>query len=350
MPVKVGGSYVSEAAFNFAKSQMEGDKADSGVMKSLSEKFPALKFSIGASPFSGTGTDNVSISPKILKQMENDPQKRMEYEALIYDISQTDLTHGRNLKSAGFIIGDDGGLRAWSISGQDSRTQSAVKRSSKKNWWLELLDRTKEKADKKSGGDKKDAVKVDISDIGKKTLIFSQTGVAKASFTNTDELSKYLFQNFSVVKGGVAKISAKYLRECTQNPDKLKSLFDNLAAADASLKEKQGEIGFQGMRITIDENGEVTSESSKSTITINEEKSRRQIAAAATKGDMKRVLALLMQDLQAVEDGLKKNMCDGAEVEKAKKLLEQAKQKMANLPDRAPIPEEQCRMSVNMLI
>ena len=68
MPVKVGGSYVSEAAYSFAKAQATDKKEDSGVMKSLAEKFPNLKFSVGTAPFAGTGTNNVSISPKILKQ------------------------------------------------------------------------------------------------------------------------------------------------------------------------------------------------------------------------------------------------------------------------------------------
>ena len=91
-------------------------------------------------------------------------------------------------------------------------------------------------------------------------------------------------------------------------------------------------------------------ESTKSTVSINEDKRRRQIAAAATKGDMQAVLALLEEDLQQVEDGLKRNMCDEAEVAKAKKLLELAKERMGRLPDRAPNPAEQSAMTVNMLI
>ena len=86
-------------------------------MKRLAEKFPELKFSVGTPPFSGTGMNNVSISPKILKQMETNPEKWMEYEALIYDIAHTDVESGRaaghKLKSHGFIIEDDGGLRSW---------------------------------------------------------------------------------------------------------------------------------------------------------------------------------------------------------------------------------------------
>ena len=115
MPVKIGGSYVSEAAYSFTQAQVKDKEENNGVMKSLAEKFPNLKFSVGTKPFSGTEMNNVSISPKILKQMEQDPEKRMEYEALIYDIAHTDVQSnrapGHNLKSHGFIIEDDGGLR-----------------------------------------------------------------------------------------------------------------------------------------------------------------------------------------------------------------------------------------------
>ena len=148
MPVKVGGSYVSEAAYSFAKAQVTDKTEESDVMKSLAEKFPNLKFSVGTAPFSGNGLNNVSISPKVLKQMEKDPKKRLEYEALIYDIAHTDVQSGRapehKLKSHGFIIEDDGGLRSWGISEYsdgNKRSQSHVKRSAKKNWWQEILDK-----------------------------------------------------------------------------------------------------------------------------------------------------------------------------------------------------------------
>ena len=109
-------------------------------------------------------------------------------------------------------------------------------------------------------------------------------------------------------------------------------------------------MGFQGMRVIIDEDGEVTMESTMRTVSINEEKRRRQIAAAATQNDMQAVLAILQQDLQELEDGYRQNACDAAEVEKAKKLIEQAKQQMGQLPDRKPTPEEANSMTVNMLI
>ncbi|MBR6905402.1 MAG: hypothetical protein IKN33_00365 [Selenomonadaceae bacterium] len=230
-----------------------------------------------------------------------------------------------------------------------------MKREEKKDWFSRMLgNRSEEKksawkeAQEKLEERRREAARVEISREGKEIAI-GQTA-AKPLFQDVNELSQYLMQNFHVVKGGMAKISSKYLRDCVNSEEKQQALFDHLAAADASYKEKQGEVGFQGMNITIDENGEVTAESTKSTVSINEDKRRRQIAAAATKGDMQTVIALLEQDLQQLEDGLKQNMCDEAEVEKAKKLQEMAKERMAKLPDRAPTPAEQSRMSVNLLI
>ena len=148
----------------------------------------------------------------------------------------------------------------------------------------------------------------------------------------------------------MADISAKYLQACITDDEKRKHLFEKLEAADEMLASREGEVGFQGMKVASDEKGEVTVTSSKSTVNVNEGKRQRQIAAAATKGDMQGVIASLEQDLREVEEGLKQNKCDAAEVEKVKRLLEQAKQKMAQLPDRKPTSAEQAAMAVNNLM
>ena len=404
MPVKVGGSYVSEAAYSFAKAQVTDKTEESGVMKSLAEKFPNLKFSVGTAPFSGKGLNNVSISPKFLKQMEKDPEKRLEYEALIYDIAHTDVQSGRapehKLKSHGFIIEDDGGLRSWGISEYsdgNKRSQSHVKRSAKKNWWQEILDKQPGKKKKSAAKDlleklaekkketspamqeKEDGslgllaawrvpdhnVDKILKENAEKIMSIPFNGnpvLAKAylentkvtgkspEFKNTNELTKYLRDNFKVVGAGMAKISSKYLQKCLTDEESRHKLFDNLRAADESYASRKDEVGFQGMQVSVDDDGEMTMESSKRTVSINEDKRRRQIAAAATRGDMQAVLAILEQDLQELEDGYKQNACDAAEVEKAKKLIEQAKEQMGRLPDRPPTMAEASAQTINMLI
>lgn len=170
------------------------------------------------------------------------------------------------------------------------------------------------------------------------------------NFGSVDELTKYLRESFNVVNGGMTSISSKYLKKCLTDSDSCERLFDILRAADESYNSHKDEVGFQGMRIIVDENGEVTAESSKTTVSVNEGKRSRQIAAAATQKDMQAIIALLEQDLQEVENGYKQNMCDAAEVEKVKRLLADAKQRMGSLPDREPTQEEQSIMTINMLI
>lgn len=399
MPVKVGGSYVSEAAYSFAKAQVTDKSEDSGALKSLAEKFPNLKFSVGTAPFSGTGTNNVSISPKILKQMEKNPEKRLEYEALIYDIAHTDVESGRapghKLKSHGFIIEDDGGLRSWGISQHDDgnrKEQSHVKRSNKADWWQELLPKQnakKKKSASKALQERLAAKKKETSSAKQETADSSASllaalrvqepkvdnistknaeklqgnpALAKAylqnsqvtgkspAFKDTNELANYLRENFQVYSGGMTKISGKFLQKCLTDEESRNKLFDTLRAADEAYASRKDEVGFQGMRVIIDEDGEVTMESTSGRVGFNGEKLKRMMAAAATRDDMKAVLALLEQDIQELEDGLKNNMCDETEVQKAKDMLADAKQRMSGLPNRESSPDEQAKMTVNMLI
>ena len=121
MAVKVGNSYVSEAALGYAQSQVSENSKSDSVISSLSKQFKDVKFSVGTQPFNGKGNNNISVSPNILRQMADDPENRLEYEALIYDCQQELKNSGNRpgLSAQGFIIGSDGGLRKWSISKGD---------------------------------------------------------------------------------------------------------------------------------------------------------------------------------------------------------------------------------------
>lgn len=116
MPVKIGNSYVTEAALAYA--QERADEKSDNVLVDLQKQFKDIKFSVGTQPFGGSGTNNITISPNILRQMANDPEKRMEYEALIYDCDNV-LKSSANrprLKAQGFVIDSKGELSMWAIS------------------------------------------------------------------------------------------------------------------------------------------------------------------------------------------------------------------------------------------
>ena len=117
MAVKIGNSYVSEAAVAYAQARKTDEKSEN-VLGELSKQFKDVNFSVGTRPFGGNGTNNISIAPNILREMANDPEKRMEYEALIYDCANV-LKNSANrpgLKAQGIILDSKGELSMWSIS------------------------------------------------------------------------------------------------------------------------------------------------------------------------------------------------------------------------------------------
>lgn len=92
MAVKVGNSWVTEAAYAYAKSKVEENTSAEGkkgnsMLDKLSEKYPDISFSTSTQPFSGTGKNNIGIAPNILREMENDPDNMLILP--IYDSSLT---------------------------------------------------------------------------------------------------------------------------------------------------------------------------------------------------------------------------------------------------------------------
>lgn len=227
MPVKIGNSYVSEEAVEFAR------KSNSKNLDDVSKKFPDLKFSIGTQPFNSNGTNNVSIAPNILRQMQNDPDKKIEYEALIFDI-QNESKKRQNRKdviASGFIINRDGSLGAWSISKHDDGKIFRDKVNFSRDEFEKMIG-------KKSTEKKSDAESVDSTPEG------------------------------------------------------------------------------------------------KTTVTFNESKRARQLAAAKNLNDMNSLMQLLLEDLEDCENGLENGWCDENEVKKVKKMIERAKKKLAEVQNQ----------------
>lgn len=402
MPVSVGKSYVSEAAYSYAQSRMAGESKAGGksgdVLKSLADEFGDTKFSVGSAPFSGTGTRNISIAPNILQQMAEDPEKRMEYEALIYDCNDFQKNRpqsigGMKIKASGFIIDKDGGLRSWSISESDGGDRkpeaSGVRRTREKGWWRSLLDGMKERKEKtepkaREVPESKNALARDSEELtallreqrqtlderlkahAERVTSFQNNGnpaIAKAylagtnaaakvqGFSDTNELMNYLRDKFTVVKEGLTSISSKYLRDCLKDGEKRARLLDNLLSADNALDYGRKNIkGFQGMTVSIDEDGEMTLTSGRRTVTFNGAKMARMIAAAQNSGDIKTVMNLLQIDLKQCEDGLRDGACDEAEVEKVRAMMDEAQKRKAELAGVEDDSKGFDQFSISMLI
>ena len=128
MAVKIGNSYVTETAAAYAQSRI--DEKSENVLSDLQKQFKDVNFGVGTQPFGGSGTNNITIAPNILRQMANDPEKRLEYEALIYDCDNAlkNSANRPNLKAQGFVIDGKGELTMWAISqtGGDKPTRSLL--------------------------------------------------------------------------------------------------------------------------------------------------------------------------------------------------------------------------------
>ena len=127
-----------------------------------------------------------------------------------------------------------------------------------------------------------------------------------------------------------------------KDDDKQKKLLENLDAAEEIYNNAEKN---QNVHVKIDSEGNMTVESSKTTVTFNESKRARQLAAAQSKKDVQALLNLLQVDLEQCEEGLQNNWCDEAEVEKVKNMIERATQRMNELKDT-----DEKNFSVDVLI
>ena len=158
MAIQVGNSYVSESAYAQAKMKIEKEQnASSNVpskgnyLKSLQDKFKGWNISANTQAYNGKGLNNIGIAPNVLKDMEEDPEKRLEYEALMIDCKEATKSlasafqqKGMNLTSHGFIIGADGSLSSWGVteSGDSNKNMAFgfLPKNNKKSWFNIIME------------------------------------------------------------------------------------------------------------------------------------------------------------------------------------------------------------------
>lgn len=189
MAVKIGNSYVTEAALAYAQGKI--DEKSENVLSDLQKQFKDVNFGVGTQPFGGSGTNNITIAPNILRQMANDPEKRLEYEALIYDCDNAlkNSANRPNLKAQGFVIDGKGELTMWAISQTDDEKPIRSLLHFNDDEKARLAGRLPEKEVTKANTDKMDA------EIQKLKLKKAQLEQKIYSAQNPDEnLQKQLAQ------------------------------------------------------------------------------------------------------------------------------------------------------------
>lgn len=150
MAIKVGNSYVSEAGYAYAKQKAQSEGQSGSVLEQLSKDYPDVNFSTSTSPYHGKGVNNIAISPNILRQMQTDPDKRLEYEALIYGCNKIQKSlegkssiTGKKIAAHGFIIDANGAVSSWRITRADnteSRCSTLLDKNDEPHWLIKMLD------------------------------------------------------------------------------------------------------------------------------------------------------------------------------------------------------------------
>ena len=114
----------------------------------------------------------------------------------------------------------------------------------------------------------------------------AQTGNEKSSTSRTTtDYNSYLQKNYDCVKNGNVSISGAYLRKCASDPEKAKTLEDNLSLYnelyDRSYKSAQKAAAAYGGTVTnysitwnVDENGNISMMGSSTVITESPNKSK----------------------------------------------------------------------------
>lgn len=199
------------------------------------------------------------------------------------------------------------------------------------------------------------AAKQDNYDKTSETETSSADSREDIEFSNVGDFMQYLSSKFNTVNKGMVKMSRSYLKECLTDEEKRKKLLENLKAADeAEAHAKENIKGYQGMKITINDKGEMEMESYGGWVSVNEGKRLRQIAAAKNLQQVQAVLALLNTDLTQVENGVRNGMSDENEVNKVKALIQKAMQRMGEVSAMKNGGEEDAEgfdaFSINMLI
>nr|MBP3724283.1 hypothetical protein [Campylobacter sp.] len=125
------------------------------LYKELASRYTNLNFFGVGKMDKNAGFNSIAIAPNILNQMLNNPEKRQEFQALIYDINnlpkmEKTLT-GDKIIASGYFINPDGTAGMWIISESNNENDN-------KSLIEKILEELKEKQNARN------ALKNDILD------------------------------------------------------------------------------------------------------------------------------------------------------------------------------------------
>ena len=156
------------------------------------------------------------------------------------------------------------------------------------------------------------------------------------------------------------------LQDMADNAEKIRQeILEERQKLEQELKEHFGDC-FKCFNIKLleediksEETTEVeetdnTSEEENTTVSrkvgVNVGKTSRKIAVAMTKTQLRAIMAEIVGDRQEVQAGIEKGWCDEAEMDKVNLLMTMAQNRMGQVEDRKPTPEEETLFAMASLM
>ena len=263
----------------------------------LQSQFPQMTFSVGTG-FAGENARNTSdnanpyaltIHPKLLEKMSDNPKAEAEYTQRIRDI-------GRAMSLA------DGIAKAWGM--KTAYCENYVNENGK--FYHISVSVRKDELNEKLREEARENTQA---------FIERMRGSAREA---AEKLEAKLTQ---ATESGELTLDSDDMRE--------------MGAAAKSLEQNS-------LSVSETESEEAGSESVGGSVGINAAKLARKLAAAKTQSQIRAIMAEIQSDLRECESGKAQGMdVDEASVEAAERLLQEARQRMGQAENREPTPEEE---------
>lgn len=206
MAMEITNRYSSYTAQNMAanyaangakKKETENTSETENYMKGLEKLAPSVEFKIGTTFDTAKTGKTLTIHPKLLEKMQNDPEKEKEMKELIKGVeSMTRLVEGLN-KATGWktvyhhsYIDENGQYRAIAFSKNERGLKMSEKlREERKKLTEKLLEKSKEKAAQKKekakeAQEEKESANHEVEQLLNEKLAASKDGVIY--FDDTD--------------------------------------------------------------------------------------------------------------------------------------------------------------------
>ena len=264
----------------------------------LREQFPQMSFSAGEG-FVGKNARNtgdnanpyaLTIHPKLLEKMGDNPKAEAEYTQRIRDIGRAMSLADGIAKAWGMktvycenYVNENGKFYHISVSVRKDELNEKLREEARENT-RQFIERIREK--NREAAEKLETKLTQATESGEFTL-------------DSDDMR---------VMGAATK------------PSK--------STSSASVSGEESE--------------ETESESVGGSVGINAAKLARKLAAAKTQSQIRAIMAEIQSDLRECESGKAQGMnVDEASVEAAERLLQEARQRMGQAKNREPTPEEE---------